>query len=101
MAVYLRIILYYNYWPIDLTGLQVERATTTEMSILGVTFIAGLQCGMYLCTYVKTSNPGYLTGQPETPDKYPTFMRVIKALRIIFYRTFPVRIRNTGESSEP
>lgn len=30
----------------DLTGLDVERATTTEMSILGVAFLAGLQCGM-------------------------------------------------------
>lgn len=30
----------------DLTGLEVERATTTEMSILGVAFLAGLQCGM-------------------------------------------------------
>lgn len=29
----------------DLTGLEVERATTTEMSILGVAFLAGLQCG--------------------------------------------------------
>ncbi|KAK1133391.1 hypothetical protein K0M31_011204 [Melipona bicolor] len=31
----------------DLTGLRVERATTTEMSILGVAFVAGLQCGMW------------------------------------------------------
>ena len=31
----------------DLTGLQVERATTTEMSILGVTYLAGLQCGIW------------------------------------------------------
>ncbi|XP_076283866.1 glycerol kinase 5 isoform X3 [Lasioglossum baleicum] len=31
----------------DLTGLDVERATSTEMSILGVTFLAGLQCGVW------------------------------------------------------
>ncbi|KAK9310819.1 hypothetical protein QLX08_000104 [Tetragonisca angustula] len=31
----------------DLTGLEVERATTTEMSILGVAFLAGLQCGVW------------------------------------------------------
>ncbi|XP_076173094.1 glycerol kinase 5 isoform X2 [Ptiloglossa arizonensis] len=31
----------------DLTGLDVERATSTEMSILGVTFLAGLQCGIW------------------------------------------------------
>lgn len=31
----------------DLTGLEVERATSTEMSILGVTFLAGLQCGIW------------------------------------------------------
>ncbi|KAK1133388.1 hypothetical protein K0M31_011202 [Melipona bicolor] len=32
----------------DLTGLRVERATNTEkMSILGVAFVAGLQCGVW------------------------------------------------------
>ncbi|XP_017755155.1 PREDICTED: putative glycerol kinase 5 isoform X2 [Eufriesea mexicana] len=31
----------------DLTNLEVERATSTEMSILGVTFLAGLQCGLW------------------------------------------------------
>ncbi|XP_068975832.1 glycerol kinase 5 isoform X1 [Bombus flavifrons] len=31
----------------DLTGLDVERGTTTEMSILGVAFLAGLQCGVW------------------------------------------------------
>ncbi|KOC59001.1 Putative glycerol kinase 5 [Habropoda laboriosa] len=31
----------------DLTGLKVERATSTEMSILGVAFLAGLQCGIW------------------------------------------------------
>ncbi|XP_053996644.1 putative glycerol kinase 5 isoform X1 [Hylaeus anthracinus] len=31
----------------DLTGLDVERATSTELSILGVTFLAGLQCGVW------------------------------------------------------
>lgn len=31
----------------DLTGLQVERATNIEMSILGVAFLAGLQCGIW------------------------------------------------------
>lgn len=29
----------------DLTGLKVERATSTEMSILGVAFLAGLSSG--------------------------------------------------------
>ncbi|XP_076238724.1 glycerol kinase 5 isoform X2 [Calliopsis andreniformis] len=31
----------------DLTGLEVERATSTEMSLLGVAFIAGLQYGIW------------------------------------------------------
>ena len=31
----------------DLTGLEVERATSIEMSILGVSFLAGLQCGVW------------------------------------------------------
>ncbi|XP_011296674.1 putative glycerol kinase 5 [Fopius arisanus] len=31
----------------DLTGLRVERPSTTEISILGVTFLAGLQCGIW------------------------------------------------------
>ncbi|KAG7210298.1 hypothetical protein KM043_011840 [Ampulex compressa] len=31
----------------DLTGLEVERATSTEMSILGVAYLAGLQCGIW------------------------------------------------------
>lgn len=31
----------------DLTGLQVERAANTEMSILGVAFLAGLECGIW------------------------------------------------------
>ncbi|KOX80352.1 Putative glycerol kinase 5 [Melipona quadrifasciata] len=31
----------------DLTGFVVERATSTEMSILGVAFVAGLQCGIW------------------------------------------------------
>lgn len=31
----------------DLTGLEVERATTTEMSILGVAFFAGLEAGVW------------------------------------------------------
>lgn len=35
----------------DLTGLDVERATSTEMSILGVTFLAGLQCGMQITRF--------------------------------------------------
>lgn len=30
----------------DLTGLEVERPVSVEMSILGVAFLAGLQCGM-------------------------------------------------------
>lgn len=30
----------------DLTGLDVERPKSVEMSILGVAFLAGLQCGM-------------------------------------------------------
>lgn len=29
----------------DLTGLEVERSTNSEMSILGVAFLAGLQQG--------------------------------------------------------
>lgn len=35
----------------DLIDLEVERATSTEMSILGVAFLAGLQCGVW-----KTKN---------------------------------------------
>ncbi|XP_078048805.1 glycerol kinase 5 [Augochlora pura] len=31
----------------DVTGLDVERATSTEMSILGITFLAGLHCGIW------------------------------------------------------
>ncbi|KAF3429544.1 hypothetical protein E2986_00709 [Frieseomelitta varia] len=31
----------------DLSGLKVERATTTDISILGVAFLAGLQCGVW------------------------------------------------------
>ncbi|XP_043277872.1 putative glycerol kinase 5 [Venturia canescens] len=31
----------------DLTGLEVERSTSSEMAILGVTFLAGLQCGIW------------------------------------------------------
>ncbi|KAG8041727.1 hypothetical protein G9C98_007031 [Cotesia typhae] len=31
----------------DLTGLPVERAVSPEMSILGVTFLSGLQCGIW------------------------------------------------------
>ena len=30
----------------DLTGLEVERASSTEISILGIIFLTGLQCGM-------------------------------------------------------
>lgn len=30
----------------DSTGLEVERPESIEMSILGVAFLAGLQCGM-------------------------------------------------------
>lgn len=30
----------------DLTGLEVERSTSSEMSILGVAFLAGLQHGI-------------------------------------------------------
>ncbi|XP_066603652.1 putative glycerol kinase 5 [Prorops nasuta] len=33
----------------DLTGLEVERAVSTEMSIAGVGFIAGLQTGVWEC----------------------------------------------------
>ncbi len=29
----------------DSTGLEVERPVSVEMSILGVAFLAGLQCG--------------------------------------------------------
>lgn len=30
----------------DVTGLEVERSTSSEMSILGVAFLAGLQKGI-------------------------------------------------------
>jgi len=30
----------------DSTGLEVERPVSVEMSIYGVAFLAGLQCGM-------------------------------------------------------
>lgn len=29
----------------DMTGLEVERPVSVEMSILGAAFLAGLQCG--------------------------------------------------------
>ncbi|XP_016911627.1 putative glycerol kinase 5 [Apis cerana] len=31
----------------DLTGLEVERASSTEISILGIIFLTGLQCGVW------------------------------------------------------
>ncbi|KAL6422655.1 hypothetical protein ACFW04_010710 [Cataglyphis niger] len=31
----------------DLTGLEVERPVSVEMSILGVAVLAGLQCGLW------------------------------------------------------
>lgn len=31
----------------DLTGLEVERASSSEMSVLGVAFLAGLECGIW------------------------------------------------------
>ncbi|KAK1133387.1 hypothetical protein K0M31_011201 [Melipona bicolor] len=44
----------------DLTGLRVERATTTEMSILGVAFVAGLHCGVW-----KNKKDVYKLRKPE------------------------------------
>lgn len=35
----------------DSTGLEVERPVSVEMSILGVAFLAGLQCGTKNLTY--------------------------------------------------
>jgi len=40
----------------DSTGLEVERPVSVEMSILGVAFLAGLQCGMKKISFIIVIN---------------------------------------------
>jgi len=40
----------------DSTGLEVERPVSVEMSILGVAFLAGLQCGMKKILFIIVIN---------------------------------------------
>lgn len=37
----------------DLTGLEVERSTSSEMSILGTAFLAGLKKGIFLKIFLN------------------------------------------------